>query len=267
MAALSFRDRLLTRRGARAIMSPVGIVGGVAAAAIAAVAGLPVWAAALVGVGLWAGNVLRLLLRGPRAERVDPFTLQEPWRRFVQSALQSRARFDEAVGHAPAGPLRDHLGEIAARMQSAVDECWQVAKRGQALVRARRGIDLADVDRQLAELDTGTGADDPAVTSVVQALQAQRATAERLGVVIERTQRELRVLDARLDEAVARGLELSAHASADVGAGAGSGLTGLDSDVDGVVSEMEALRQALDEATTAAQGGALPGELPPGGRA
>jgi hypothetical protein len=257
MAALSFRDRVLTRRGARAIMSPVGVLGGLVVAVGLAVAGLPVWVAALAGAGVWAANLVRLLPRGRRAERIDPFTLQEPWRRLVQGALQARSRFDEAIRRAPSGPLRDHLADVGARLQTAVDECWQVAKRGQALVRARRGIDVAAVDRELADLNAGGSTDDPAVAPVYQALVAQRATAERLRGVIEQTERELRVLDARLDETVARALELSAQAS--VEASGGAGVAGLDSDVDGVVTEMEALRQALDEAATAARGGALPG--------
>jgi methyl-accepting chemotaxis protein len=266
MAALSFRDRLLTRRGARAILSPIGIVGGVAVAAVAVVAGLPVVAGALVGVGVWAVNAGRLLPRAPRAERIDPFTLQEPWRRFVQEALQARTRFAEAVERAPAGPLRDRLGEIAQRMQTGVEQCWLIAKRGQTLVRARRGIDLADVDRQLAQVqgrDAGEDAD-PSLSRVAQSLQVQRATAERLDAVIDKAQSELRLLDARLDEAVARTLELAAHASTE----AGTGVIGLSTDVDNLVSEMESLRLALDETSAAAQRGTTPGtprDLPPGG--
>jgi hypothetical protein len=266
MAAPSFRDRLLTRRGARAITSPLGIVAGVAVVAVAVVAGLPLWGALPLGLAVWAANVWRALPRARRAERIDPFTLQEPWRRFVQEALQARTRFDEAVEGAPAGPLRDHLHEIAARMETGVEECWLIAKRGQTLVKARRGIDLAGVDRQLAEM-RGRDADtsDASLARVAESLEAQRATAQRLDGVIGKAQSELRILDARLDEAVARTLELSAHATSE----AAAGVTGLGSDVDNLVSEMESLRQALDETSAVAQGGAtggtLPRDLPPGG--
>src|SRR5918998_325948 len=164
MAAPSFRDRLLTQRGARAITSPVGILAGVVMA-VAAVLGLPVWAAVLLGLAVWALNGWRLLPRAPRPERIDPFTVQEPWRRFVQDALQARNRFADAVTRVQPGPLRDRLDEIGQRMQTGVDECWQVARRGEALTRARRGIDLADVDRRLAQAegtgDTGGGAPRP----------------------------------------------------------------------------------------------------------
>ena len=67
----------------------------------------------------------------------------------------------------------------------------------------------------------------------------QRDTAARLDGVIDRAQSELRLLDARLDEAVARTLELSAHAS--TGAAAASG---LGADVDSLVTEMESLAGA-----------------------
>jgi hypothetical protein len=254
MPATSFRDRLLTPQGARAVMSPGGILLAGGVAAVAVVAGLPLVAALPLGVVGWAANVLRRLPRAPRGERIDPFTLQEPWRRFVQEALQARTRFDEAVGRAPAGPLRDHLREIAARMETGVSECWLIARRGQTLVEARRGIDLEDVERELAEAarTAQTGRADPSGDQVVQALEAQRATALRLDGVIDQARSELRLLDARLDEAVARTLELSAHASTL------TSVAGLGTDVDTLVTEMEALRQALEETTAVAEG-----HLPP----
>ena len=244
MAAPSFRDRLLTQRGARAITSPVGILAGVVMAVVAVVLGLPVWAAVLLGLAVWALNGWRLLPRAPRPERIDPFTVQEPWRRFVQDALQARNRFAEAVTRVQPGPLRDRLDEIGQRMQTGVDECWQVARRGQALARARRGIDLADVDRRLAAADRPADAGEPGSSqaAVLESLRVQRATAERLDEVIDGAEAQLRLLVARLDEAVVRTLELSAHA----GAGT-AGVRGLGEDVDSLVSEMESLRLALDE--------------------
>jgi hypothetical protein len=257
MAGTSLRDRFFTRQVARAITSPVGILlgGGVAAATI--VAGVPLLAALPLGVAVWAGKVALSIPRGRRAERIDPFTLKEPWRRYVQEALQARNRFDEAVGRTRPGPLRDHLADIAERMHTGVEECWLIAKRGQTLVDARRGIDLADVDRQLAEVadaQSPSGATpDPSLARVAQSLEAQRATAERLDRVIGQAHSELRMLDARLDEAVARTLELSAHAAAD------ATVEGLGTDVDALVTEMESLRQALEETSRTAHDGLTAG--------
>ena len=113
-------------------------LGGAAVGVLVAVVGAPVWAAALAGAAVWALNAVRMLPRSPRPERIDPFTVQEPWRRFVQEALQARNRIAAAVDRAPSGPLHDRLHEIAARVDTGVDETWLIAKRGQTLVRARR---------------------------------------------------------------------------------------------------------------------------------
>jgi multidrug resistance efflux pump len=142
-------------------------------------------------------------------------------------------------------------------MQTGVEESWLIAKRGETLVEARRGIDLAAVERRLAKVtdEAGPGspaADDPALARVAESLEAQRATAQRLDRVISQAHSELRTLDARLDEAVARTLELSAHATSD-------GAIELGSDVDTLVTEMEALRQALEETSRAASGGLATG--------
>ena len=106
MAGPSFRDRFFTPQVARAITAPTGILLGGAVAAATIVAGVPLVAALPLGVIAWAGKVLWSVPRGKRRERIDPFTLQEPWRRYVQEALQARNRFDEAVGRTRPGPLR-----------------------------------------------------------------------------------------------------------------------------------------------------------------
>jgi hypothetical protein len=268
--APTFRDRLARRGAARTLLSPIGLLGGAAVGVLVVVVGAPAWAAALAGGAVWALNAVRMLPRSPRPERIDPFTVQEPWRRFVQEALQARNRIAAAVDRAPAGPLHDRLHEIAARVDTGVEETWLIAKRGQTLVRARRQVDLARIDRQLGELRPGAAgageADrpaglDPAIVPVVESLEAQRAAATRLDTVIERTQSDLRVLDARLDEAVARTLELTARAGTD------AAVAGLRSDVDDLVTEMEALRLALDETDAAAGDAPPPRDLPHGGTA
>jgi hypothetical protein len=251
MAGVPLRDRFFTPKVARAIAAPSGILlaGGVAAVAI--VAGLPILASIPLGVAAWAGKVALAVPRS-RGERIDPFTLQEPWRRFVQEALQARNRFDEVVRRIESGPLQDHLATIAQRMHTGVEETWRIAQRGQTLVRARKGIDVADVERQRAEL-AAADQSDPSLELVARSLDQQKATAERLDRVISEAHSQLRMLDARMDEAVARALELSTQSvtSASVGT--------LGTDVDNLVTEMEALRQALDETHGLASGGLPPG--------
>ncbi|MDQ3974558.1 MAG: hypothetical protein M3276_09545, partial [Actinomycetota bacterium] len=75
----------------------------------------------------------------------------------------------------------------------------------------------------------------------VQALAAQLESTERIAAVARDTRDRLRLLDARLDEAVARAVELSLRAGDPIELG------GLGDDVDSLVGEMETLRQALEE--------------------
>jgi hypothetical protein len=260
VARLSFRDRLFTPPVARAMTSPGGILLAGAGAAVGIVAGLPIAAAAAVGAVAWAARVAFAVPRNPREERIDPFTLQDPWRRFVSEALAARRRFDDAVRQAEAGPLRDRLSEIGERIATGVSESWRIARAGQALSDARSQIDAADVTRQLAELGVAPGTElqpGSSVAGTVEALEAQLGTAQRMDSVITETRDRCRLLDARLDEAVTRAIELSVRAQRTEDFGT------LSRDVDSLVGEMEALRQALDETEQAGTSLPPPSNPPP----
>jgi hypothetical protein len=139
--------------------------------------------------------------------------------------------------------MRERLTEIGGRLDDAVRECWRVARQGQALSEARSNLDTTDAQRELAALDRSS----TSYSKTAEALQAQMASGQRLDATILDARDRLRLLDARMDEAVARAVELS------VGAG-DADLGGLGSDVDGLVGDMEALRQGL-EATEQAEPG------------
>lgn len=258
MAGLSLRDRIYTPRVARAMTSAAGILAAGGGAAVGILAGLgPIGAVGLAVAG-WAVRVgVAIGSGGPRGDRIDPFTLQEPWRGFVQDAIGARARFHEAVGRTRSGPLQDTLREIADRVDTGVNECWLIANRGHSLVETRRRIDTAGIDRELAEAEQVAAAqpDDPRLAQTIESLRAQRATADRMDRVVDEARSQLRLLDARMGEAVVRALELSAQASVD------ASVTSLSSDVDGMVTDMEALRQALEE-THGPAGGLQQGPSP-----
>lgn len=245
-------DRALTPRVARAVTSPSGMLLGGAGAAGGILAGLPVALAVLGGVVLWLVRVGVAIGRRPRTERIDPFALKEPWRRFVQEALQAQARYRHAVDGTSAGPLRDRLSEIGGRIDAGVQECWRIARRGQELEAAVGRLDVAAVRRQLADVERQLAEPSAAGSSLertAEALRSQLSSAERLGRVAAEARDRLRLLDARLDEAVARATELSLSAAGTTELG------GLDADVDGVVGDMEALRLALEEVGTPPEAG------------
>jgi hypothetical protein len=244
MAGLSLRDRFFTPPVARAITSPLGILALGAGASIGILAGAGVAGAAILGLLGWAGRVVAAIPRAPADARIDPFTLSEPWRRYVTDALQARARFAEAVASAREGPTQDRLREIQTRVDTGLQEVWRIARRGHDLVDARRRVDPVAIRREIAATEANAGqpwASGPTMQRTLESLQAQLATVERLERVIGDADSRLRLLNARLDEAAARTIELSVHAH-DV-----TELGGLGDDVDEMVDEMEALRQAIEE--------------------
>ena len=232
----SFRDRFFTRPVAKAITSPSAILLAGAGASAAILGGLPIAVAAGAGAIAYAARVALAIPRD-RREDIDPRMLREPWRQFVVEALDARRRYDRAVSTARAGPLRERLAEIGERISTGVDECWRIARRGQELEQALGQLEDPRRVHQRLEEARRRGADQ----RLTAALQAQIDSTQRIVRVAADTRDQLRLLDARLDEAVARAVELSLNAD-DAAA-----LGGLGSDVDAVVGDMEALRQALEE--------------------
>jgi hypothetical protein len=243
MARLSLRDRFFTPPVAKAITSPTGIMALGAGVAAGILIGAPPIGAVVLGVLAFAGRVGLAIPRNATKERIDPFTLSEPWRHYVRDAMQAADRFREAVRGADDGPMRDRLREIEARVTTGVAEVWRIARRGDALVDARRRVDPVAIRREVAEAEQDEARrGDPTHARMLEALHAQLATVERLERVITDADSRLRLLNARLDEAAARTIELSVQAH-DVAA-----LGGLGDDVDMMVEDMEALRQAIEEA-------------------
>lgn len=231
--------------GIVALRSPVALVLAGAGGGAALLLGLPAIAAVGTGaVAYVAGAALALARRRsarPRRERIDPFTVGEPWRHHVRGALQAQARYSRAVGNVAAGPLRERLEDIGRRIDQGAAECWRVAQRGDALDDAVGALGVSGTRRRLADLEGASGAsasDEP----VVRSLQAQLAAAERMEGVAAEARERLKVLSARLDQAVATAVELT------VRAGGAADTSSLGSDVDSLVDELEALRSALDEA-------------------
>ncbi|MDG2029226.1 MAG: hypothetical protein P8J50_19190 [Acidimicrobiales bacterium] len=220
-----------------AMISPitVGLVVGVAALTLI-VSGS--WIAAVaMGLGVWFGRVALSRAIAKRVSglerRIDPFALREPWRFFVRDALSARQRFADALHDAEDGPLRTRLVEIEAQLTHAVEVTWDVALRGQQLTDARRRIDLVALERTLGSSPEG----DPRHT----AAQAQKDSHARLAQREDDTRERLEILDARMGETITRAGELATRT------GGAIAIEELAGQVDGMVSELDSLRIALDE--------------------
>lgn len=228
---------------ARAITSPGSILLAGAGASAAILGGVPLAAAAAIGGLVWVGRIALAVPRKARRTIADPAQVSEPWRSLVRQAQRAETRFGQVVSATDAGPLRDRLAEVGARIAVGVDECWRIAQRGDELQAALSDFDVADLQAQFtqAEDQAARAPSRPELRATAQALRSQLASAERLAKVARDAEDRLRRLAAQLNEAVARSVELSLQGP-DVGT-----LQPLGSDVDSLVGELESLRVALEE--------------------
>jgi len=198
--------------------------------------------AALVAIGVAAVVAAVAALRRRRpAQRplpIDAFVLGEPWRRHVSAAQSAQRRYTDIVGATPAGPLRSNMETITARVQRGVEECWLIAKRGNELDAALRRLDSTSLQGRL-QLSN----DEATRTS----LQSQLDAAQRIRTTRDEADQRLRLLNTRLGELLAQAAEVSV----------GSDTTGeLGSAVDDVVTQLQALRLAVEDVNDPRTGGA-----------
>jgi hypothetical protein len=232
---MAFSDRFFTPQTARALLS-WRIVLAAVIGVVAALLGMNPASAAGLGLAVYAATVLAAMPSGSPRSRIDPFTLSEPWRRFVQSAQRSRNARRETVREATEGPLKDRLADVASRLDDAIDESWEIAKRGDEIDAAIKRIDPVRLRSQLETLRASGSAGSSAAAA--ESVESQLASAERLKTLSTRTADRLRLTQARLDELVARAAEVSVGRTDSAA---------YEHDVDNLVIELEGLRQAVAE--------------------
>jgi len=251
-------DRYKSRRTAEALTSPSAIVLAGAGAAVAIVGGLPLLAAAGVGAAAWAARVAFALPRRKKVDRIDPFRLSEPWKLFVRDAQEAQARFDRTVERMQPGPLQDRLRDVGTRLADGVRECWRIACQGDELQEAYQQLDVKTVQAELNQLEAekqasrGDANHVASIDRAIGAVRSQLSSAKRIGDVAQDASDRLKVLNAQLDEAVARAVELSVHADSV------TDVAPLGADVDSLVSELESVREGLEETGGAARGATSP---------
>jgi hypothetical protein len=274
-------EHLKDRKTAKAVTAPSALLLAGAGIAVGVLVGLGLPLAILIGVVAYGVRVAFALPRKPKPERIDLTRLSQPWRAYVKDAMDAGHRYERAVAMAEPGPLHDRLNEIGMRLDAGVRECYRIGRRGAALdaglaglqtgvawsdlvhgldnyrvpaevrERIQQGEVIQDNTALLGELKK-FGMDGQALEKL-EALQAQVLSAQRLSKVAEDARSRLELLNARLDEAVARAVELSLSAED------ATALQGLGGDVDDLVREMESLRTAMDEAGRAGRGATATG--------
>lgn len=217
------------RSGRRAWQIAAGLY-AVAAVALAYLAvtrsDLPVLVEWLLLLALWAGGSIHAVVADRRwqawlASRASVAPagggLQEPWATFVRRADSVRRRFRaaaEATGEDGAdgatGAHREAVRDLVADVDRAVALVHHLAGHGQVLVTAWQGLDVDAVDAGLAAgREALEGRPDEPGHQLVEALEAQRAAADRVNEVIAEVAERLRLLDTHLVQVLAQAEDLT----------------------------------------------------------
>ncbi len=231
---MGFSDRFYTPTTAKAILS-WRILLGVGVAAGAVLVGLSPLLALAFGAVAYATSVGLAMPRHERL-RIDPFTVQEPWRQFVQGAQRSAAKLQQTIEAVADGPVKERMQSVADKLDHGLQETWRIARRGHEIDEAVSRLDPTALRSRLETLRS-QGADDAAAS-----VESQLESVERLKDQSTRTVNKLRLTQTRLDELVARAAEVS------IGAG---DTDEYEHDVEDLVVELEGLRLAVEETRTA----------------
>lgn len=235
---MGLRDRFFTATTARALLS-WRLLLGAAAGVVAGLLGVPWLGAAAIGAAVYVGAVALAMPKPRRRAQLDPFALSEPWRRFVQSAQRSQRQLADTVRAARPGPLRDRLQGVVDRLDEAIVESWQIARRGDEIDAAVRRLDPPRLRSKLDTLRTqASTAPSDDLAAAIASVESQLASADRLKQLSASTADRLRLTEVRLDELVSRAAEVSIGAS---------DTADFAHDVGDLVLELEGLRLAVQE--------------------
>jgi hypothetical protein len=174
---------------------------------------------------------------GDPLAHVDPRVVAPRFAPAVRAALAARARYADVVAGVGEGPVRDRLVDVGARIDAGVLAVWEAARRAGEIERT---VAALDPERVIAEYKEARRdqADDPEREA---ALAARFASVQRLLNALDDTDDRLRTLDARLGAAVAGAAEVA------LGVGGDAAAEAVETELDDVVTELDALRVALRE--------------------
>ena len=177
--------------------------------------------------------------RRRREAPLDPGALEAPWRARVEDALASRQRFRALVESAPAGPVLDRLASLDERVEGGVTAAWDIANRAAAAARMLDTMDLGQANARLKDARRRLALD-PAVQAEVDVLAEQNAALNSMANSVEAADERLRLVDLRLQAAVARAAQIVLRPDAV------DQLGGVDQELTAVTDELAALRAGLD---------------------
>lgn len=196
--------------------------------------------------------MLRRRARAPatRDAPIDLTSLDDRWRRSIEDIEASRRRLRQLIADCRPGPIQDRLGAIAERVDETAVAAVQLALRAQRAASAVEGMgldhvraELKHVRRKLADSPDGSAGRD-AAEAELRALEDQHAALNQLANTADDAAERLRLLDLRVDAAVARAAQIALLPGADVA------MAQIEGDVTAVVDELTALQAGLDAVAT-----------------
>lgn len=130
---------------------------------------------------------------------------------------------------------------LSTQVDAAVTSSVRVAERAQELEAILRDLNPESIGARLkAARRRQSAGGDELLDAEVRSLAAQHSAANRLWNELEGCERQLRLIDVRLDEAVAHATDLA------VGSRSARPIT-VDDELTAVIDDLAALRAALDE--------------------
>ena len=185
------------------------------------------------------GTVSVVLRRKPKAPadplaHIDPASAPPRYAAAVADAVAIRRRWHAVVDGLRDGPTKARMAELGQRVDAGVLAVWETVTRAADIERVADSLEAERVtaDYKAAKRDPAA---DPAL---VEALRARFESTQRLLNATDGIEEQLRLLDARLGAAVARGAEVALMATPD-------GAASLGAELDAVVGELGALRDTL----------------------
>lgn len=237
---MGIANQLQTTGTSRALLSWRILAGVVVGAGLTAL-GTGWVVAAAIGATMYVALVAIAVVVDRPGSRVDPFSVGEPWRQYVQGAQRAASRLRDVVGETHDGPLRDRLQGVADKLDHGLAETYRIARRGDQIDAAVRRLDPTALRSKLETLE-GRRSSEPSAAheldAAIESVHAQIQSTERLQEQAVKASNRLRLSQTRLDELVSRAAEIS------IGAG---DTDAYEHDVDHLVVELEALRLAIDE--------------------
>lgn len=166
---------------------------------------------------------------------VDPAAVPPRHARHIAEALSARQRWRDMQSSLRDGPTKDRLAGLGAQVDDGVLAVWATVQRLAEIERITAALDVDRVTDELKRVRRDPGAD----PAMVQALSDRFTSVQRMLNMVDDADRQLKLLEVRLGAAVARAAEVALVSNSDV-------VTAGD-ELAGVVTELSALRSALDE--------------------